>query len=65
MEQDEKMIESMNLYKKGTSGNIEDGFCIKEKMYYFKRIFSKSYTSNVTRGFCRFTRGYQANEIPK
>ena len=37
MEQDEKMIESMNLYKKGTSGNIEDGFCIKEKMYYFKK----------------------------
>jgi len=35
--EDEKFIKAMNAYKKGTYGNIEEGFFIREELVEFKK----------------------------
>lgn len=43
MNNDEKIVEILNMHKKGTSGSIEEGYNIKENIYYFKKhdLFDK------------------------
>ena len=37
MNSDEKIVELLNVHKKGSRGSIEAGYYIKEKVYYFTK----------------------------